>query len=286
MAGNRERVWSQDAFWLLRPAIVTCCGGVVAWATMIYSVENLAFMFSIALFTDLDGTLIPPEFVRLRPEVPPPLGEVLRRLAGLIPVAVVTTKDCDFASRVVPFAAAYACINGVEVRAGRYVAVVRDVRFEAMEEVYKAALGLDAYVEAKRMWGGRVAGVTVDWRGRGAPPRGLEEVVQLAGQLGLKVLKYSRHPLVDIYGAEVDKGEAVRLLKALLGVKHVVYMGDSENDIPAWREADVKILIRHGLNSQFYVNGAVPIRFEELPGYLEEVVSNIAGKPGANSPQP
>jgi len=38
----------------------------------------------------------------------------------------------------------------------------------------------------------------------------------------------------------------VRLLKAFLGVGHVAYMGDSENDLPAWREADVKILARHG----------------------------------------
>ncbi|MFP3251666.1 MAG: hypothetical protein RXO32_08085 [Thermoproteus sp.] len=41
----------------------------------------------------------------------------------------------------------------------------------------------------------------------------------------------------------------MRLLKALLGVGHVAYMGDSENDLPAWREADVKILARHGLTA-------------------------------------
>ena len=231
---------------------------------------------AFTLFTDLDGTLIPPELVRSRPEVPPPLERALRRVTELIPVAVVTTKDCDFASRVVPYAVAYACVNGIEVRAGRYIAVARDVKFEAVEEAYKAALGLDAYVEVKRVWGGKMAGFTVDWRGRGAPPRGLEGVLQLAGRLGLKVLRYPRHPFVDIYGAEVDKGEAVRLLKALLGVKHVVYMGDSENDIPAWREADVKILVRHGLNSGFRFDGAIPVSYEELPTYLSQVAENIA----------
>ena len=90
------------------------------------------------------------------------------------------------------------------------------------------------------------------------------------------MLRYPRHPFVDIYGAEVDKGEAVRLLKALLGVKHVVYMGDSENDIPAWREADVKILVRHGLNSGFRFDGAIPVSYEELPTYLSQVAENIA----------
>jgi len=230
---------------------------------------------SIALFTDLDGTLIPPELVRSRAEVPPPLDAALRRLAELVPVAVVTTKDCGFAARAVPYAAAYACINGIEVRAERYVAVARGLNTAAVEEVYRVASGLEAYVEAKRTWHGELAGVTVDWRGRDTPPRGLEEVLQLAQRLGLKILLYSRHPFVDVYGADVDKGEAVRLLKALLGVRHVVYMGDSENDLPAWREADVKLLIRHSLNHGLHVPGTIPVKYEDLPNYLEEVARNM-----------
>ncbi|AKT34116.1 putative hydrolase of the HAD superfamily [Pyrobaculum sp. WP30] len=232
-------------------------------------------MANIALFTDIDGTLIPPELVRSRPEVPPPLDAALRRLAELVPVAVVTTKDCGFAARTVPYAAAYACINGVEVRAGRYVAVVRGLNTAAVEEVYRAASGLEAYVDAKRTWNGELAGVTVDWRGRDTPPRGLEEVLQLAQRLGLKILRYSRHPLADVYGADVDKGEAVRLLKALLGVRHVVYMGDSENDLPAWREADVKVLIRHSLNHGLHVPGTIPVKYVDLPSYLEEAARNM-----------
>jgi HAD superfamily hydrolase (TIGR01484 family) len=231
---------------------------------------------SIALFTDLDGTLIPPELVRSKPEVPPPLNAALRKVAELVPVAVVTTKDCGFAARSVPYAAAYSCINGIEVRAERYVAVARGLNTAAVEEVYKAASALEAYVEAKRTWHGELAGVTVDWRGRDTPPCGLEEVLQLAQRLGLKILRYSRHPFADVYGADVDKGKAVRLLKALLGVRHVVYMGDSENDLPAWREADVKLLIRHNLNRGLHIPGTIPVKYEDLPSYLEEAARNIA----------
>ena len=232
-------------------------------------------MLDIALFTDLDGTLIPPEQVRRKPEVPPALSQALKRLAELIPLAVVTTKDCRLASTAVPYASAYACINGIEVWAGRYIAVARDVKFSQVEEVYKAALSLDAYVEAKRTWDGKTVGVTIDWRDGGAPPRGLQEVLQLARRMGLKVVEYSSHPFADVYGADVDKGDAVRLLKALLGVKHVVYMGDSENDMPAWREADVKILVRHRLNHGLNVEGAIPVAYEELAEYLAQVVHNI-----------
>jgi hydroxymethylpyrimidine pyrophosphatase-like HAD family hydrolase len=243
-------------------------------------------MANIALFTDLDGTLIPPELVRPRPQVPPQLDQTLRRLAELIPVAVVTTKDCEFASRAVPYAAAYACINGIEVRAGEYVAVARDVKFETVEEAYRAALGLDAYVEPKRVWGGRLAGFTVDWRERGTPPRGLEDVLQLAGRLGLKVLRYARRPLADVYGAGADKGSAVRLLKAFLGVRYIVYVGDSENDLPAWREADVKILVRHSLNCDLRVDGAIPVSYQELPVYLAQVAENILeAMPASSEPR-
>jgi len=66
----------------------------------------------------------------------------------------------------------------------------------------------------------------------------------------------------------------VRLLKALLGVGHVAYMGDGENDLPAWREADVKILARHGLNRGLHVPEAMPMRYEDLPHYLEEMMKN------------
>jgi phosphoserine phosphatase len=73
----------------------------------------------------------------------------------------------------------------------------------------------------------------------------------------------------------VDKGEAVRLLKALLGVRHVVYMGDSENDLPAWREADVKVLISHSLNRGLHVPGTIPVKYVDLPSYLEEAARNM-----------
>ncbi|MGC9118819.1 MAG: HAD hydrolase family protein [Thermoproteus sp.] len=230
---------------------------------------------SIALFADLDGTLVPPELMRRDPSLPLELEYALRELAHRIPFAVVTTKECGLAARAVPFAAAYACVNGIEVRAGGYVAIAEGLKSAELDRVLRSAGTLDALVEAKRTWDGRLAGVTIDWRERGVPPRGLEQVLNTAASLGLKVVRYSRHPFVDIYGADVDKGRAVRLLKALLGVEHVVYMGDSENDLPAWAEADVRIVVRHALNRDLPVEGAVPIAYEELPRYVRQVLANL-----------
>jgi len=231
---------------------------------------------SIALFTDLDGTLTPPE--RGRGELPREVDEALQELAKLIPVAVVTTKECSLAVARVPYAAAYACINGAEVKARGYVAVAEDLNPEALAHVAKAAEKLDTYVEVKKTIFGSLAGLTIDWRGAGRPPAGLDAVVAEAERRGLTVLKYDGHPFVDIYATKRNKGDAVRLLRALLGVSHVVYMGDSENDIPAWKAADVKILVRHRYNAHLSVEGAIPIPQEELPNYLRQVVENLRSK--------
>jgi len=228
---------------------------------------------SIALFTDLDGTLTPPE--RGRGELPREVDEALREQAKLIPVAVVTTKECSLAAARVPYATAYACINGAEVRAGGYVAVAEDLNPEALAHVAKAAEMLDAYIEVKKTILGSPAGLTIDWRDVGRPPAGLDAVVAEAERKGLTVLKYGGHPFVDIYATKRSKGDAVRFLKALLGVSHIVYMGDSENDISAWKAADIKIIVRHRYNAHLSVEGAIPIPQEELPNYLRQVANNI-----------
>lgn len=231
---------------------------------------------SIALFADFDGTLVPPEMVRRDPSLPLELDLALRELSHKIPLAIVTTKECKFVQPLVPYAKAYACINGIEVRAAGYVAVAEELKSAELERLLASAKRLDAIVEAKRTWDGRLAGITVDWRERGDPPEGLEEVLAEAERLGLKTLRYARHPLVDIYGADKNKGDAVRLLKALLGVDYAVYIGDSENDLPAWAEADVRIIVRHSLNKDLVVEGAVPVAYEELPRYIRRVLSNMA----------
>ncbi|MFN3805508.1 MAG: hydrolase, partial [Pyrobaculum sp.] len=119
----------------------------------------------------------------------------------------------------------------------------------------------------------KLAGVTVDWRDVGSPPAGLEEALARAESMGFVVVRYRRHPFADIYASRRDKGDAVRLLKALLGVTHVVYLGDSENDLPAWRLADVKILVRHKYNA--HLREGIPVRQEELHKYLREVLQAV-----------
>jgi HAD superfamily hydrolase (TIGR01484 family) len=225
--------------------------------------------------TDYDGTFTDPD----SPDEP--LTEALnalRDLAEVVPVAVVTTKECAYVEGKVPFAKAYACVNGIELKAGGYVAVAEDLRSWALEAMRARLEALGA--QLKRTSRGELAGAAIDWRRRPGPPEGLAEVLAEAERLGLSVVKYSGHPFVDIYASKKNKGDAVRALRALLGVNYVVYIGDSENDVPAWLAADVRIVVRHKYNKALDLEGLVPIPQEGLAAYLREVVKGLrAGAP-------
>ncbi len=224
----------------------------------------------LGLFTDYDGTLVPPELVYGgEPDVE--VLDALRELAKYVKLAIVTTKDCEFVERRIPFAHGYGCINGIEVKAGGYVAEANDVR-GGLEEL---ASSIGGRVYRKFTSSGKLAGITVDWRDAGSPPAGLREFLARAESVGFRVVRYKQHPFVDVYASSRDKGDAVRLLKALLGVSYVVYLGDSENDLPAWRLADVKILVRHNYNNHLG-EGLIPIPQRELANYLREVAKNAA----------
>lgn len=229
----------------------------------------------IALMTDYDGTFTSPD----SPDEPLSEAlEVLRELAGVVPVAVVTTKECVYVESKVPFAQAYACVNGIEVKAGGYVAVADDLRSGALEAMRANLEALGA--QLKRTSRGELAGATIDWRKRHGPPSGLAEALAQAEKLGLSVVKYSGHPFVDIYASRRNKGDAVKILKALLGANYVIYIGDSENDIPAWLAADVRIIVRHRYNKALSLKGSIPIPQEGLAAYLREVLRGLkAGAP-------
>src|SRR5215216_4027395 len=59
---------------------------------------------------------------------------------------------------------------------------------------------------------------------------------------------YSSHPFLDIYGVECNKGLAFDNVHSHLEQKErrtsVMYLGDSENDNPAFRKSDISIGIR------------------------------------------
>ncbi|MEZ0394138.1 MAG: HAD-IIB family hydrolase [Desulfurococcaceae archaeon] len=231
-------------------------------------------MGRVGLFFDFDGTLSSLGARREEARVRPDVAAVLERLSERFVIAVVSSKDCWFLrERLQPFVRGLACINGLEIVAGGYIAhdeaLMKAELVRAIEELRDEALATGTVVEVKRSLLGTTAGLSIDWRGA-ERPEGLDALLERAKHMGLNVLEYPGLWFVDIYPSKRNKGDAVRILRALLGVDKVVYFGDSANDVPAFDEADVGIFVEHEHNKDYFPEGASKrVKFEELGRWLE-----------------
>ena len=88
---------------------------------------------------------------------------------------------------------------------------------------------------------------------------------------------YSSHPFLDLYGAQCDKGLAFDNILLGLGEKesaNVMFLGDSENDNPAFRKSPIPI----GIKSDTRVNPSLDcdymLDFNQLSLFLRGLLNN------------
>jgi HAD superfamily hydrolase (TIGR01484 family) len=95
----------------------------------------------------------------------------------------------------------------------------------------------------------------------------------------LFIQEYSTHPFIDVYVTKLNKGSAfdyvVSKLYEILNITgKIIYLGDSENDNPAFRKADISI----GVNSDNRLNPTLDctysIKYENLSIFLRRLVDN------------
>ena len=95
----------------------------------------------------------------------------------------------------------------------------------------------------------------------------------------LFIQEYSTHPFIDVYVTKLKKGSAfdsvVSKLYEILNIKgKIIYLGDSENDNPAFKKANISI----GVNSDNRLNPTLDctysIKFENLSIFLRRLVDN------------
>jgi HAD superfamily hydrolase (TIGR01484 family) len=89
---------------------------------------------------------------------------------------------------------------------------------------------------------------------------------------------YSSHPFLDVYGVECDKGLAfdsiLSHLKGMDGGANIMYLGDSENDNPAFRRSDISIGIHSDTRLNPILDCKYMLEFNQLPIFLKGLIDN------------
>jgi HAD superfamily hydrolase (TIGR01484 family) len=139
-------------------------------------------------------------------------------------------------------------------------------------------------------------GLTIDYRHldnwqsfkENKEPR-LKEIIQksinanIAPNLSSKcrpfIQQYSSHPFLDVYGVECNKGLAFNSVLSHLEENkeretNVIYLGDSENDNPAFRKSDISIGIRSDTRLNPILNCKYMLNFNQLPVFLRSLMDN------------
>lgn len=265
-----------------------------------------------AILADYDGTLVPTARVKdpKANTVPTELGKILEKVSSEIPISVISTKDFEFLEKKTAFARALSCMMGIEtlffndLRSSRtiekrllyddlQVLQLKSVALEAIaEEITLDKEFSCVIVENKHTSDGILAGLTIDWRHYRSDDwsyyrRGMSHFVSTMVanlkkppvSIDTYVQKYSEHPFIDIYSIECNKGIAFDTVISELGCtsshgKDILYLGDSENDNPAFRKAGISIGIRSDAKVNPILDCSYFLNYEQLSSFLMKLRNN------------
>jgi hydroxymethylpyrimidine pyrophosphatase-like HAD family hydrolase len=104
----------------------------------------------------------------------------------------------------------------------------------------------------------------------------------IAGTNKLYLQTYALHPFIDVYGTNCDKGMAFDYVASKISTiegkckrpQKIMYLGDSDNDNPAFIKADVPVGIRSDdrLNPKLFC--AKVVKFDALSKFLKKLMDN------------
>jgi HAD superfamily hydrolase (TIGR01484 family) len=87
----------------------------------------------------------------------------------------------------------------------------------------------------------------------------------------LHIQTYLTHPFLDLYSIDCNKGDVVTDLRTLLNLcenNNILYLGDSENDNPAFRKADLSINIKSDERLNTKLDSHYSLEYNELSYFL------------------
>jgi HAD superfamily hydrolase (TIGR01484 family) len=264
-----------------------------------------------AILSDYDGTLVPTANVKKSTNaIPVELEQILSNISSEIPVSVISTKDFEFLKKKTAFARALSCMMGIEIlfltdhptsrtiekRILNADKTALQLKSAALEEIAEEVIICKEFsailVERKHTSDGILAGLTIDWRHqlddewsyyRRAINHFLSGIVANLNKaplaMGVYIQKYSEHPFVDVYSIECNKGIAFDTIISELGYisidsKDTMYLGDSENDNPAFRKAGISIGIRSDARVNPKLDCSYFLDYEQLSSFLMKLRNN------------
>jgi len=234
------------------------------------------------LFLDYDGTISPLNVPRTESLVLPANMTILRRISGLIPVGVITTKDLSFVVGRTPFACAWSGLGGLEVKMGRVVTLASCVKkmlpfLNTALEYTKSLPSEGLVIEEKLDSEGDVVAFSVDWRqanNKFAAEEKVAEIVSSCEALPIFVVKYDGQPFIDFFPCPIDKGKALLKLKQKLGLRDgILYMGDSSVDNAAFEVADIGVVVIHQETPGDLICDCF-VKFENVAIFLKGLLEN------------
>lgn len=201
-----------------------------------------------------------------------------------------------------PFASALSCIMGIEtlVLKGnsdvsrhvdkRRLCVHRTTLVENARRLESISRTIQSefpsiVVEKKQTYDKLLAGITIDWRKMRnweRPRKAVEAYVMDAASRQkssnpLHVKVYSSHPFIDIYATTCDKAVGFKSIiteTQIKGEGQIMYLGDSENDNPAFNVADISIGIRSDPRLRPPLECDFMLEYNNLASFLQLLLDN------------
>jgi HAD superfamily hydrolase (TIGR01484 family) len=263
-----------------------------------------------AIISDYDGTLCPTASMSSEDKkIPPDLLSVLWNISTKIPVSVVSSKDLQFLRKKIPFARIVSSLMGLETTQLTMPArnFTHPSEIENVITQYHLADGArltgnsrlladlagkvksefqDLSIESKFTYVDHMlAGITFDYRRlqkwerykTNVEPelkKMIQRFIKSSSPNNLFLQIYSDHPFIDVYAIDCDKGRALDTVIRLLNIEEegkVLYLGDSENDNPAFGKADLSIGIRSDQRIKTKLNSDYILEFNELRPFLQKL---------------
>ena len=208
-----------------------------------------------ALVVTYHGVLAPPLTPRIRavPDIAIlDLLDLLRK-RRLVRIVVVAFKSFNTIHRTAERFDAAVCCNGCEIITPDTIVVPRRAEeyTHKVVEVSRYLRGVnDVTVEFRRTRFGDTVGLSIEWDTEISPSsrESVELVKKLASSKGLVVISDERAKFVEIFAPICNRSASLQILRKLLDLRKVAYVGDSAIDNEAFRLSDVSIAIRHPLN--------------------------------------